>query len=381
MGLVTLPLWLSRNTDDFVGDCGTPGDEHVLQMVDRCTYFVLILTKEALKSHFVEKEINRALSTNKIILPYYKKPDLSSKDITNSYAVKGGQRGQFTGKEELAIKVIKKILKIEQESLQALGILQVFENRHCEEYVQAITECIKSLNGGEVRMLGISFKDWFGANEKDKVVTFSQILEDAMSNDVQFRVLLIDPTSDIAKERAIVEGGIDYQDDAKYVGSPLFQDIKKVSNWIKNKQETMRKNNQQPCIEPRFYDFMLSIYAIITPTCSFIEQYHIGNIGGRRAPGDESAICLGGYVPVFKVDNSSHFGTEIVDHFTKIWDHSARDEVSKGNTFENILYNIELLESNPLNFRMQQFTVKNHRRCNNIIDLIKKANGSIKSKY
>jgi hypothetical protein len=358
---------------DYAGIDDIPGLERIMKIIDKCTYFVLVLTPEALNSKIVRQEIARAQSTNRKILPFYKKPELKSSEIKEPYSLNGAQFEQFNTREDLSRFVVRKIMDIEHIYLESLGIKAIFENRHSESYAKAVTDCIKGLNGGEVRMLGISFKDWFGdPSEGKQAPKFAGVLKEALEKEIRFKILLIDPTSDIAKERAIVESGVSYKNDKKYINSPLFQDIKKVALWIANSEKTCRDKGQQPCIEAHFYDFMLSIYAIITPTYTFIEQYHIGGIPGLRAPGDESALCLGGYVPVFMIYNTSHFGIEIKDHFTKIWEHSLREEEAKGNSFENVLKNTALFEQDALSFRLQQYTIKTYRRCSNLIEMLKK---------
>lgn len=382
-GLGYLTFLSDKSMDQYIGDTKTPAGERILKMVDNCTYFVLILTPNALKSEFIKKEICRAQGRSKIIFPYYKKPELSSSDITGPFAINQTHYGKFKTEEELATLVFQKIKGEEQANLESMGIKQIFENRHSDEYIKTIKNCILSQAGGEVRMLGISFRDWFGEPTEKSTPKYAETLSKAMTNEVKFKVLLIDPTSDIAKERAIVESGEEYKKDEKFVTSPLFQDIKKVALWISNYETKARDLKQQPSIEAHFYDFMLSLYAIITPTCTFVEQYHIGAISGKRAPGDESALCLGGYVPVFQIENNSHFGTAIFDHFNNIWNHSIREEESRGNTFQAVLKNIGLLEKDPLKFRLEQFAVKTHRRGNNILNLIRREDQtqSIESNY
>ena len=372
-----------KDMDQYVGKNVTPSEERILSILKGCEYFVLILTHDSLKSSFIQREIATAISENKSIFPYYKKPDLKSSMIKSPYSVNKTQRVKFITKEDLAIDVLQKITRNKFQSLESFGIKDVFENRHSTEYGKAISEAFSKLQGGEVRMLGISFRDWFGEKDSQgRPLRFSGVMRKALEQQVRFKVLLIDPTSDIARERAVVECGAEYANDSKYVTSPLFDDINRVSNWIKDAEAVIRQKNQQP-IDAHFYDFMLSIYAIITPTCTFVEQYHIGSIGGTREPGDESAYCLGGYVPVFMVYNSSHFGTEISDHFNKIWDHTIREEPIKGNTFPNVIKNMEFLKNDPTRFRLQQFTVKTYRRSRNLLDFIRneKEDQRINSNY
>jgi hypothetical protein len=377
------PSFVSKeNMRQYFGDTDDiSADQRILGTLEGCGFFVLLATKNALESSYVKKEIALAVGKDKIILPYYSKPDLNSEAVKAAFpSIKEKQFEAFYNKEELAQNVLARILDIEHKSLKSFGILKIFKNRQSQEYVDAVTESIKDLSEDTVQMLGISLRDWFGEEDGKHQARFAPVLEQALKNRVQFKVLLIDPTSDIAKERAIVESGSSYKNDRKYVSSPLFQDIKRVSTWITNR-EKMRQNNKQLNIEAHYYDFMLSLYAIITPTVTFLEQYHIGDIGRDRAPGDENAICLGGYVPVLMLDSKSKFGRNICDHFNKIWAHQLVEEGERGNTFENVNFNMKLLERDPLRFRLQQFAVKTHRRCDKIVDSMKTDKDSIKSNF
>jgi hypothetical protein len=377
------PSFVSKeNMRQYFGSTdNVSADERIMGTVEDCDFFVLLTTKNALDSDYVKKEIALAIGNEKIILPYYKKPDLNSEDIKDAFpSINKKQFEVFYNKEELAQNIIESILEIEHKSLESFGILKIFKNRQSQEYIDAITECVQGLSEDTVHLIGISLRDWFGEKDGRHPARFAPVLEQALKNKVQFKVLLIDPTSDIAKERAIIESGNSYRNDKKYVASPLFQDIKRVSTWIYNRERVVR-HNKQPSIEAHFYDFMLSFYAIITPKYTFIEQYHVGAIGGDRAPGDENAICLGGYIPVLMLDSKSKFGRNICDHFDKIWNHQLTEEGERGNTFENTNFNMKLLEKDPLRFRLQQFAVKTKRRCDNIADSIKNDKDSIKSKF
>jgi hypothetical protein len=356
-------------------------EERIFETVEDCDFFVLLVTKNALDRDFIKREVALAIGNDKRILPYYKKTDLNSQDVKQAFtSIEWKQFETFDKKEDLAQNIIENILEIEHKSLESFGIVKIFKNRKSQQYIDAVSECIQGLSEDTVQMLGISLRDWFGRKDGKHPAKFAPIMEQALKNKVRFEVLLIDPTSDIAKERAIIESGTQYRIDEVYVGSPLFQDIKRVSTWITN-NEKRHQNNQQKSIEAHYYDYMLSLYAIITPSYIFLEQYHIGDISRDRAPGDENAICLGGYVPVLMLERQSKFGRNICDHFKKIWDHQILEEKERGNTFENVNANMQLLKRDPLRFRLQQFTVKTHRRCNNIVDSIKNDRDSIKSKF
>lgn len=356
-----------KDMDNYNGKNEVSAKSRILRFVDKSRYFILILTKSALQSNFVQMEIAHAKEKPRSIFSYYHKPSLSSKDIKEPYLINKNHIPQFESNEELAQKVITNILGIEHEFLASCGIVQIFENRRSPDYAEAIRNCIEPLRGVAVKMLGISFKDWFGENDSEH--QFAKLCIDAVDRNVRFEVLLLDPTSEVAKERAEVEVGQILKDDCEFVRSDLFQDIKKVAFWIRNKRKSQNKNHKLKSVEARFYHFMLSIYAIITPKYIFMEQYHNGTLGAGSSTGSNNHTCAGGHVPVYKVDSTSTFGQLITDHFRNTWRNS---EGRTENGLYEVLERIQLLEKDPINFRTQQFIIESKEKCIKLAEAISK---------
>lgn len=163
-------------------------------------------------------------------------------------------------------------------------------------------DAFKTKTADEILLLGITLRDWFGNAGSDH--KFAYLLEGAVRKGTKIKVLLLDPTSETAMERALAEKGKGCWEDAQLVKSHLYRDMKKVMKWLKDPQVDFdTKNVMKANIEARFYDSLLTMYAIKTADNMFIEQYHTGKLSLMQdiKVGDPEDWCHGGYVPVFSV--------------------------------------------------------------------------------
>jgi hypothetical protein len=329
----------------------------MLEAVDECQFFVLILTCAACKSEAVQKEITRAINGNKIIIAC-KRYDVPRSLIPSDFIQSDVQRLKFENAESLAKQVVNALIETEQRFLDESGINRVFLSRHDPEYARELERCFLDETATEVLMLGLSLRDWFGKTGPEH--KFAHLLESAVRKGTKFKVLLVDPTSDTTKERAIIEKEKDFEEDEKLVCSQLFKDMKKVIKWLKEPQvDAETKSLMKANVEARFYDSLLSVYVIKTADCMFVEQYHTGKLDILRETkiGDPDDWCHGGYVPVFLVKNTSDFGRLLSDHFNNIW------EKNKENSIEKTYAKLRSLETNPRSFRIEQFLLSTKKRC------------------
>lgn len=170
-----------------------------------CSRFVLILTNSVYDSDPVKYEFSKARMLERDgqikILPF-KFNLLSDERIPED--IRKRQYTKFETKEELARKVL----------------------------IQVYPEYTVNTTTGEVWLHGNSFRDFFGEDTEDWRVRHKDIIKKAIENGVEFRVLLLDPTSEAAKERAKIEQGSEFEDDNKYKHSILFKDIEMVTKWL-----------------------------------------------------------------------------------------------------------------------------------------------------
>ncbi len=88
----------------------------MLEAVDQCKYFVVILTPGACRSDFVQKEIDQAIKGAKTIVAC-KRGDVSRSTIPSGFIQNDVQRLRFDSSESLARQVVYTLTKIELTQL------------------------------------------------------------------------------------------------------------------------------------------------------------------------------------------------------------------------------------------------------------------------
>jgi hypothetical protein len=338
-----------------------PG-ERMLEAVDECQFFVLILTPGACKSEAVQKEVEKAISSNKEIFAC-KRQDVARSLIPSNFIKNDIQRLKFENVQDLAKQIVHILIETEQRFLAESGICRVFLSRHDPDYTKELERCFLDSSAEEILLLGLSLRDWFGKSSLPHH-KFAYLVEGALRKGTKFRVLLVDPTSDIAKERSEIGCDQILEQDQRHLKSQLFREMRKVMQWIDDPQvDSETKRLMKENIKARFYDSFLSLYIIKTADYMFVEQYHTGRLGVLREKkiADDDDWRHGGYVPVFLVKNNSDFGRLISDHFNNIWEKSLR------NNLKDELKKVSSFEANPVAFRTQQFLQSTRKGCEEIL--------------
>jgi hypothetical protein len=321
--------------------------------IDDCTFFIVVLTDNACKSDYVKYEISRATIKDKKIIPCkYRTLDKSRLPDT----LQQKHYFEFETKQELARRAIIETspeISTRGEPMQELlevGIHRTFI-RHVDSlkpsFIQQLEERIFNARG-EILMMGNSLRDFFGEDDENWKVKYKDIIKKALDRGRRFRLLLLDPTSESAKERAICEEGEKVEDDERYKESVLFKDIKRVTEWLSLPDRRIRR-----LIKVRYFTLTPTVFMIRTDDYTFIEQYHIGDLNrldqSKITDEDKKALCLGGYVPFFMVENNSDFASLMESHFENVWD------MMNDNSLEKVIEKIREFEENPKNYRMRQF--------------------------
>ena len=325
-------------------------EEEITKVLSTCNKFIAVLTPNVSRSAYVKQEIDLALARAQKgeleIIPC-KYAELQEEDIPTE--IKDLLMIIFTTKQELAIKVLPVISTLPTppvnrgkivEDAEKVGIKRIFTNRRTDsEFVEEIWRQIP--NSKEVLMMANSLRDFFGDVQDAK---YTDIIIKALETETKFKLLLLNPLSEAAKDRAIIENGIVAKKDEIYVKLPLFEDIRRVANWLHNKMEGK--------IETRFSSLTPTVFMIRTDRYTFIEQYHRGSLkdaGIDITEEEDYAYCLGGYVPVLMVDNSYSFAELMKSHFKKAWD-KAKDSKAVLGEIEDFSKN-----KNQKNYRRKQF--------------------------
>ena len=338
-------------------------EEVINDALTTCNMFIAIITPNFSVSAYVKQEIGLALARKQkgeleIIPCKYK--ELEEGDIPTE--IKDLNMIIFTSKQDLATKVLSHISMVpttppvRREKIlgdaEKAGIKRIFTNRRNDPgFEKEIQQQVP--NSKEVLMMANSLRDYFG---DVKNVKYSDVFLKALEAGTEFKLLLLNPLSEAAKDRAIIEHGSIFANDELYVKSPIFKDIKRVANWL-------HANNDKK-IETRFSSLTPTVFMIRTDRYTFIEQYHIGSLKDAEieiAKEDEHAYCLGGYVPVLMVDNSSSYAKLMKSHFDNAWGKAEKIE-----TFNDEINDFSK-NNDQRNYRMKQFISSIQKKADDLL--------------
>lgn len=344
--------------------------------IQNSSKFVLILTEGVHDSDHVKYEYSKATilrnAGQTTILPF-KLDTLPDAKIPED--MRKLQHGTFETKEGLARKVLIQVYPEEtlsgkpiERDILKVKIERIFLNRRSdpkdpqtyEELSKQLEEQITNTTIGEVLMLGNSFRDFFGEDTHERKVRYKNVIENALKNNVQFKVLLLDPTSEAAKERAKIEGGPQFENDDRYKDSVLFKDIERVTDWL--------KRLDSPLVEVRYSTLTPAAFIIRSDRYTFIEQYHLGNlkrIETKIRKEDRKSLCLGGYVPFFMTKNTSDFAKLMKSHFDNIW------EMMRDRPLEKVAEEITEFEKDSENYRRKQLIELINKKTEDLVKLTK----------
>ena len=347
----------------FVADIDIPNGadwEDTIQMrLNECGTFIVILSPIACtSSECVRDEIKTAINSEKKIIPcrhYEVKREIIPNNINALQ-----QKIVFRNAEDLARQVLVRIIPKDILSQQIpivndsdkTGIYRIFKSRrHDLELDEKLKAQLKGAKD-DVLMMGNALWSFFGETTKVKEVVYRGAIEESLNKGTEFKVLLLDPTSEAAKERAIIEHGDLVEKDSVYIESELYTDIKRVTEWLYDPpvdEDTKKKFKKQ--IEVRYSTIIPTAFIVKTDNFTFIEQYHLGSLMaiGLSPPNTYGAHCLGGYVPFFMVSNKSNIAKLMQSHFWRIWDKMEH------KTLKEVYENMGKFEDDPKNYRIQQF--------------------------
>ena len=216
---------------------------------------------------------------------------------------------------------VRKEFKLITHSLDQ-GLVDVLPPRRLGQQNTTIPEIASALKiaRGEIRIIGFSLREFLDGGQP-----LCNTLMSLLNNDEEVTVmtLLIDPTTDAARMRAIAEQGAEIE----YRAGELYNDD--VAS-IRSLQALMRaaRRKERFKVEARFYNFHPTFYMIGTPDTVFIEPYHLG-----RKVNDPP--CIGGFVPLFRFTPTSEMHQRAYIHFDYIWHSLERAERLSSQEPEN----------------------------------------------
>lgn len=196
------------------------------------------------------------------------------------------------------------------------GVTAIYsQRRESSRTTAAITSLLQKARH-EIQLMGISLRQFFH-DQPLKEVLWNRVTQ----TPVQVRALLLDPLSEAAMARVVVEEGIDARrekcDSAKpFARSPVF----KSSVLVKNLEASIAgisrlrgllKTPEQ--LDARFYSCTPFAFVVMTEDAMIIEQYHFGR--------NSSAVggCAGELVPLLQVRADCAYYRMLKSSFDHLW--------------------------------------------------------------
>ena len=174
--------------------------------------------------------------------------------------------------------------------------------------IQAIANALDTARG-EVLLQGIGLREFFG--DRDHALILRQMA--AENRGVQVRAILVNPVSEFARARAIVEDGIQFEDDGRFRGGPLYSDSWRSLNVIAAMKKEAESRSRFG-IDVRFVDHWPSVYLVMTEASCFVETYQFGK---PTSAVDGSSID--GLVPMLQLGGNSSYAQILRQHFNYVW--------------------------------------------------------------
>tara|TARA_A100001037_G_C15135627_1_gene630979 strand:+ start:337 stop:1281 length:945 start_codon:yes stop_codon:yes gene_type:complete len=189
------------------------------------------------------------------------------------------------------------------------GLLGVLGPRSSDpKTIGLIAQSLDSAKG-EILLQGIGLREFFGDRGHTPILQ-KMALED---KPVQLRAILVNPVSEFARARAILEDGSQFQNADRFKSSPLYNDSWRSLNVI-----AAMKKDAAACaqfgLDVRFVDHWPSVYLVMTKHITYIETYHFGR---PEVAVDGSSID--GLVPMFQFKTQSTYASIMRQHFNYIW--------------------------------------------------------------
>jgi hypothetical protein len=283
----------------------------------------------------------------KLIESFFGRLEKSSKEMIDKFKERIEEKTSVT--EEKMDRIDSKLGL--SGKLIVAGIVDIFPDRwdyenvyhdKIRKYLSEYAEQIRRDKNTEkeIWIMGIALRHFF-QNE-----TYVDELAKLGELGVKFKVLLLDPESEAAKERSKIEspevyeleylGGLTDEQRVNYnlfLNTAMFRDLSGAHEYIVNRHK--------PWIEKfdiRYYKNDPSYYLIKFPDKLIVENYHYGSVKVCDTPSIKSNIpnpFIGGRIPIFVYDSKCITYRLISNHFEQFWHRYDITPEGKRSYFNN----------------------------------------------
>lgn len=187
------------------------------------------------------------------------------------------------------------------------GVDHIYAKRMKDQHAeQAIVAHLSNPHTQTISIAAVALPNFFHPHEQ-----FGEAVRRRLeSDDVHWRLLLLDPRCEAAEERARRERATDTVEDIEL----SLRTLREIIDQGKN-------------LEVHLYDTPPSIFLLITDHSLLYEPYHNGRVilPGDDRPIDERVMrgCIGGQIPLLQVRNTGVYDTTypiLCDHFAYLWE-------------------------------------------------------------
>lgn len=212
--------------------------------------------------------------------------------------------------------------------IKKCGIVRVFESRRddsAEFLDQLICEFREMPENSTITIMAISFRDFILGDARKKFIP--EIIQLIINKNITVKLLLLDPMSQSAKDRATVEEPRAIREGG-YITSTLFKDLMSVIEVLMHPSDAIVSNldvnKLSTKIKVRFYPYDPTTFIINTKNHTFVEQYHRGGDNSLRqtleeVDGVQYVECFAGFTPVLMINNNARFSKLLMSHVNNIW--------------------------------------------------------------
>lgn len=196
---------------------------------------------------------------------------------------------------------------------QNSGIIHIFQSRLDDASFKKAIE-IEFAQSNKILLAGIAFPRIFHDTQLPPPID-----EKMFNPNIPIKILLLDPDSNAADERAKIEIGrttISHIRSSIYSFQLILKERARSLGIDINSKDVMKKIN----MEVHLYDFSPIAFMIMTEKSLFLEQYHWGRLPAAR-PGE----CIGGRTPILQFGAHSLTYKIMEQHFDYIWTIKSKD--------------------------------------------------------
>ena len=239
-------------------------------------------------------------SLNKLLNNYSKEKFL--------YTTENDQKNDLIPSHQSDKYSLKRFVKLLENSV-SFGVQSILGPRSSDSETKEIIANELKNSTGEIRLMGIGLREFFANKGHARIL---RSMSDKDKN-VSVKAILVDPVGKFARARAVLEDGIQFQNEEQFRSGPLYSDSWRSLNVIVAlRNSAQSKKNFK--FDARFIDYWPSVYMVMTNNFCFVESYHFG-----KPDNDISVNSIDGLVPILQVANNSDYYKVLKHHFEYIW--------------------------------------------------------------